>query len=482
MEIRLFNSLTHKKEVFEPIINGEVSLYACGPTVYASPHIGNLRTYIFEDILRRTLENAGYKVKHIENITDVGHLTSDQDAGEDKLEKSSQQSGETVWDIAEKYTQEFKHALNDLNILEPTIWCKATDHIEEQKKLAETLWDKGFLYETADGLYFDTSKLKNYNEFNPKAAAGNVAGARVEKNDEKKSATDFAVWKFSAVDERRQMEWSSPRPFENKMGWPGWHLECSAMSTKYLGQPFDIHCGGVDHLAIHHPNEIAQSEAATETKMCNFWLHGEFLLVDGGRMGKSEGNAFTLVELSAKGFDPMVFRYGCLLTHYRQKMNFTWDALQAAKSAYETLSSYVWEQPANSPVEENGSAFYSTGRAHELADKDMTALDEEVLTYLADDLNTPEAMAAIWRFVKSGIPTALEKKAGVLSAFNILGLSPAPDPYLQEIPTGIKHLLDEREAARQNKDWEQADHLRKQIGDLGYLVEDTAQGQKIRKI
>ncbi len=464
MEIRLFNSLIHKKEVFEPIKKGEVGLYACGPTVYASPHIGNLRTYIFEDVLRRTLENAGYKVKHIENITDVGHLTSDQDAGEDKLEKSSQQSGETVWDIAEKYTQEFKQALQELNILEPTIWCKATDHIDEQKKLAETLWDKGFLYETADGLYFDTSKLKNYNEFNPKAAAGNVAGARVEKNDEKKSATDFAVWKFSPENERRQMEWSSPRPFENKMGFPGWHLECSAMSTKYLGQPFDIHCGGVDHLAIHHPNEIAQSEAALDKKMCNFWLHGEFLLVDGGRMGKSEGNAFTLAELSAKGFNPMVFRYGCLLTHYRQKMNFTWDALQAAKSAYETLSAYTWLDEILPDI------------------KDMTALDEEVLTYLADDLNTPEAMAAIWRFVKSGIPTVLEKKAGVLSAFNILGLSPAPDPYLQEIPTGIKHLLDEREVARQSKDWEQADHLRKQIGDLGYLVEDTAQGQKVRKI
>ena len=462
----MFNSLTHKKEVFKPIRQGEVGLYACGPTVYLSPHIGNLRTYIFEDILRRTLENAGYKVKHIENITDVGHLTSDEDAGEDKLETTSKKSGETVWDIAKKYTNEFNDAIAKLNILPPTIWCKATDHIEEQKKLAEILWDKEYLYETVDGLYFDTSKFKSYNEFNPRAAAGNQAGARVAKNDEKKNPTDFAVWKFSPSGEKRQMEWLSPAPFENKMGFPGWHLECSAMSVKYLGQPFDIHCGGVDHLAIHHPNEIAQSEAALDKKMCNFWLHGEFLLVDGGRMGKSEGNAFTLEELKAKGFDPMVFRYACLLTHYRQKMNFTWEALESAKKAYESLSAFTWAQSANS---------------HELADKGAVALHEEVVGKLADDLNTPEALGALWRFVRSGISTQVEKKAGVLSAFNLLGLITATKPLVTDLPAEIKKLLHERALARNKKDFVTSDSLRQQIVALGYEVEDTAAGQQINK-
>jgi len=467
MEITLFNSLTHKKEVFKPICQGEVGMYACGPTVYLSPHIGNLRTYIFEDVLRRTLEGVGYKVNHIENITDVGHLTSDEDVGEDKLEITSKKSGETVWDIAKKYTNEFNDAIAQLNILPPTTWCKATDHIEEQKKLVEVLWKKGYLYETADGLYFDTSKFKNYNEFNPRAAAGNQEGARVEKNDEKKNPTDFAVWKFSPAGEKRQMEWPSPAPFENKMGFPGWHLECSAMSVKYLGQSFDIHCGGVDHLAIHHPNEIAQAEAASDKKMCNYWLHGEFLLVDGGRMGKSEGNAFTLAELQDKGFDPMVFRYACLLTHYRQKMNFTWEALQAAKIAYENLSSYTWQLSANSC---------------ELADKEMTALDEEVINYLADDLNTAEALGAIWRFVRSNIPTLAEKKAGVLAAFNLLGLIPAASPLVTDIPKEIKKLLDQRNEARKNKDYTSADILRQQISDLGYSVEDTVGGQVIKQL
>lgn len=256
------------------------------------------------------------------------------------------------------------------------------------------------------------------------------------------------------------MEWPSPAPFESKMGFPGWHLECSAMSVKYLGQPFDIHCGGVDHLAIHHPNEIAQSEAATDKKMCNYWLHGEFLLVDGGRMGKSEGNAFTLAELIAKGFDPMVFRYACLLTHYRQKMNFTWDAMASAKTAYEALSAYTW------------------GNDEAVSAK---AILDEVFGKLADDLNTPEAIGALWRFVRSGIPSQAEKKAGVLSVFKLLGLIPASSTLVTDIPPEVQKLLEARATARTNKDYALADTLRQQISALGFAVEDTADGQQIKR-
>ncbi|MBI5465966.1 MAG: cysteine--tRNA ligase, partial [Candidatus Kerfeldbacteria bacterium] len=286
LPLKLYNTLGRKKQEFKPLKPGEVGLYTCGPTVYAAPHLGNLRTYIFEDLLKRTLQVDGFRVKHVMNITDVGHLTSDADEGEDKMEKGAAREGKTVWEIAEHYTDIFKQNLQSLNVLAPDVWCKATDHIPEQIELIRKIEANGFTYQTSDGVYFDTAKLKDYGRLAKLDIKGLKARARVEMNPAKKHPTDFALWKFSPPDKKRQMEWPSPWG----VGFPGWHIECSAMSMKYLGETFDIHCGGIDHIPVHHPNEIAQSEAATSKPLARWWLHGEFLVVDAKRMGKSEDN------------------------------------------------------------------------------------------------------------------------------------------------------------------------------------------------
>lgn len=453
----LYNTLSKKKEEFKPLKNNEVGLYTCGLTVYNYAHIGNLRTYLFEDILKRTLRSNNYQVKHVMNITDVGHLTSDADTGEDKMEKGAKREGKTVWDIAEFYTQAFKQNLVDLNISEPNIWCKATDHIQEQIDLIKRLEKKGFTYRTSDGIYFNTSKFPEYGKLTDQNLAELKEGARVDKNPEKKNPTDFALWKFSPKDKKRAMEWDSPWG----KGFPGWHIECSAISMKYLGEQFDIHCGAVDHIPIHHTNEIAQAKAATGKKFVNFWVHGEFLVIGPDeKMAKSKENFITLQTIKEKGFDPLAFRYLVLGTHYRKKLTFSWEALEAAQNAFENLTAFAAEygQP-------------NIGCAE---------FEQQFSEAINDDLNTPKALAVVWDLLKSDYPDEA-KKASLLKFDEVLGLSLKSAIPLVEIPEDIKKLVKQREKYRQNKEWEAADKLRLDIAKAGFKINDSPAGPVLKK-
>lgn len=463
--LKLYNTLTRRKEEFQSLREQEVGLYTCGPTVYDYAHIGNLRTYIFEDILRRVLEYNNYRVKHVMNITDVGHLTGDNlgdaDLGEDRMEMSAQRTGKSAWELAALYTEAFFRDTERLNILKPHIVCKATDHISEQLALIKKLEAKGFTYKISDGIYFDVSKFPNYGELAGQRLEEKAAGARVGVNPEKRHPADFALWKFSPIEgaQRRQMEWESPWG----VGFPGWHLECSAMSTKYLGQPFDIHCGGVDHIYTHHPNEIAQSEAAEGVKMVNYWLHGEFMTVEGRRMGKSEGNAYLLEELVARGFEPLAFRYLCLNTHYRIQLNFTWKSLEGARTALERLREHLRNAR---------SAGGLGGSIPEVREKFSEAIH--------DDLNIPQALGVLWEFVRSQ-QSPLHKLAALLDLDRVLGLglNEIKSGAELKVPLEIQELLAQRERARQQKNFKEADALRAKIAELGYEVIDTPQGSKV---
>jgi cysteinyl-tRNA synthetase len=431
-------------------------MYTCGPTVYDYAHIGNLRTYIFEDTLRRVLEFNGYKVKHVMNITDVGHLTSDADTGEDRMEKGARRTGKSAWEIAEIYTEEFKKDLRRLNILEPTIWCKATDHIQDQIEFIKCIERKGFTYRTSDGIYFDTSKLPDYGYLARLDIEGLQAGARIEIG-EKRHPTDFALWKFSPPDQKRQMEWDSPWG----VGFPGWHIECSAMSAKYLGPFFDIHCGGEDHISVHHTNEIAQTQACFGTRLANFWMHGYFLLIDESRMGKSAGNFLRLQTLIDRGYDPLAWRYFCLNAHYRAKLNFNWEGLDGAARSLDRLRTavYEWGQPG---VVDEGYL-------------------EKFTEMVNDDLNMPRAMAVVWDLVRSDLP-ASTKKATVLVFDKVLGLRLEEwQPEEEVIPQEILDLVEKRQQARAEKRWQEADALRQQVVAAGYEIEDTPQSPRVRR-
>jgi len=452
--MKLYNSLTHKLEEFSPIKKGKVGMYTCGPTVYNFAHIGNLRTYVFEDLLKRVLIYNGYKVKQTMNITDVGHLTSDADEGEDKMEKGAKREGKTAWEIATFYTNAFKKDLADLNILEPEIWCRATDHIKEQIKLIKKLEKKGFTYQTADGIYFDTSKLADYGKMVNLKNQDLRAGARVDVGD-KKNTTDFALWKFSPKLEQRQMEWESPWG----KGFPGWHIECSAMSVKYLGQPFDIHCGGIDHVSVHHTNEIAQSEAANGKPLANYWLHGEYLLMEKDKMAKSGENFLTLDKLKTKSISPLAYRYFLLQTHYRQQLTFSWIALQAAQNGLKH--------------------FYETAKAIAKNDRavDDRRLQEQFLTHINNDLDLPGALALIWETMK-------EKKINLstlLKFDRIFGLKIEEETNkpAAPVPAEAQKLLDLRQTARADKDWKKSDELRKKIEALGFTIKDEKGGTNI---
>lgn len=452
--LHLYNSLSKEKEKFTPLHPPEVGLYTCGPTVYDFAHIGNLRTYVFEDILKRVLKYNGFQVHHVMNITDVGHLTDDADAGEDKMEKGSRREGKTAWEIAEFYASAFKENLRDLNILEPTLWCKATDHIPEQIKLIEKLTDKGFTYTTSDGIYFDTTKLSDYGKLVNLQAQELQAGVRVDMG-EKKNPHDFALWKFTAEGEKRQMEWEA----FGKKGFPGWHIECSAMAMKYLGEQFDIHCGGIDHKPVHHTNEIAQSEAATGIQpWVRYWMHGEFLTVDEGRMGKSQGNFITLQTLVEKGFDPLAYRYFLLLAHYRRQLSFSWEALTAAQNGLHNLRKKIAEIPDHVAKDQHHSQLF--------------------LEAINDDLNMPEALATLWNGVKEGTLSV----ETIIHFDKVLGLNlHQPKEEESPLPESIQKLLNERIVARDNKDWGKSDELRDQILAAGYELEDTKDGQKVKK-
>ena len=454
MTLKLYDTYERKLREFVPLEPGRVGLYTCGPTVYDYAHIGNLRTYIFEDFLRRVLEFNGYVVNQVMNITDVGHLVSDSDTGEDKMEKGSRRTGKTAEEIAEQYTQAFRNDLARLNIIDPTIWCRATDHIQEQIDFVSCIEKKGYTYQTSDGIYFDTTKLSDYGTLGRLDIDGLRAGSRIDMG-EKKNVTDFALWKFSPKDKQRQMEWDSPWG----VGFPGWHIECSAMSAKYLGEFFDIHCGGEDHINVHHTNEIAQTEACYGTRLANFWMHGYFLQLDTERMSKSSGEFLRLDTLVEKGYDPLAYRYFCLNANYRSKLTFTWDGLDSASTSLERLrqSVYSWGVPGN-------------------VDEDFM---DKFAAQINEDLNMPRAIAVAWDLVRSDLPDA-SKKATILEFDRVLGLQFADwAPKSTDIPADIQALVDKRQAARTSKDWALADELREQINELGYEVEDRPDGPRL---
>lgn len=452
--LSLYNSLTKQKEDFHPLLPGQVGLYTCGPTVYDYAHIGNLRTYTFEDILKRVLKYNNYSVNHVMNITDVGHLTDDGDNGEDKMEKGSRRDGKTAWEIAEFYTKKFQENLKDLNILEPSIWCKATDHIPEQIAMVETLMDKGFTYTTSDGIYFDTTKIPDYGKLVNLQNQELEAGARVDMG-EKKNPHDFALWKFTAEGEKRQMEWMA----FGRMGFPGWHIECSAMATKYLGEQFDIHCGGIDHKPVHHTNEIAQTESTTGVQpWVKIWMHGEFLNDQTGKMSKSKGDFLTLEVLKQKGFDPLAYRYFLLSAHYRKQLSFSFEALEAAQNGLNNLRRKIAEIPDHVAKDQHHS--------------------EAFLAAINDDLNMPEALAVVWNGVKEGT-LSIET---IIHFDKVLGLNlHQRDITPEPIPDFIQKLVDERTLAREAKDFKRSDELRDQIIKEGYELEDTKEGQKVKK-
>ncbi|MEW5988887.1 MAG: cysteine--tRNA ligase [Chloroflexota bacterium] len=489
MTLRLFDTYTRRVRDFEPLRPPEVGLYTCGLTVYDYAHIGNLRTYIFEDILRRVLEFNGYQVKHVQNITDVGHLVSDADTGEDKMEKGSRRTGRSAWEIAEFYTQAFREDLHHLNILEPTIWCRATDHIPEQIEFIRCLETKGFVYRTLDGLYFDTSQLADYGYLARLDVAGLQAGARIDVG-EKRHPTDFALWKFSPPDQKRQMEWDSPWG----MGFPGWHIECSAMAAKYLGSYFDIHCGGEDHIPVHHTNEIAQTEGCHGTRLANFWLHGHFLQLDEAKMAKSAGGFLRLQTLIERGYDPMAYRFFCLGALYRAKLNFTWEGLDGAATALNRLrlAAHSWGPagdagwPADNADRRGSARMNETKLSGNLRSSASSAFYQADAGYLAqfteeinDDLNLPRALAVTWELVKSELPPAV-KKATLLQFDRVLGLRLAEwQPAEETAPADILSLVQQRQQARLEKRWKDADALREQVRAAGYEIEDTPQGPRV---
>ena len=458
MPLHLYDTYRREIRAFAPLEEGAVRMYACGPTVYDYAHIGNLRTYLFEDVLRRALEFCGYQVRHVINITDVGHLVSDADEGEDKMERGARREGESAAKIAGRYTRAFKEDFRALNMLEPHVWCRATEHIAEQIADIAEIEKRGYAYITSDGVYFDTSKQESYGYLARLNRAGIAPGARVALG-EKRNATDFALWKFSPPGEKRQMEWESPWG----TGFPGWHIECSAMAVKYLGKKFDIHCGGKDHIPVHHANEIAQSEARHGTTLANFWMHGYFLETAEAKMSKSDGEFLRLQSLIDRGYTPADFRYLCLSAHYRSDLKFTWESLDAAAAALGRLREFghEWGEAA---AEVNAEA--------------VDAFSEAIFA----DLNTPRALAAVWELSKRDLPNAV-KKAALLHFDRVLGLGLGEwRPDAVEAPAEVAELARRREAARAARDWEEADRLREAIRAHGFELEDTPAGAKLRVI
>ena len=452
--LKLYNTLTRKKEEFKPIKKGEVGMYTCGPTVYWYQHIGNLRSYIFADILKRVLLWKGYKVKQVMNVTDVGHLTSDADEGEDKMEKAAAKEKKSAKEIADYYWKIFREDFKKLNISEPDIWCKATEHIKEQIELIKKLEKKGYTYKTSDGIYFNTLKLKDYGKLARLKIEKLEAGKRIAVG-EKKNKTDFALWKFSKEGEKRQQEWGSPFG----VGFPGWHIECSAMSMKYLGEHFDIHTGGEDHIPIHHTNEIAQSEAATGKKFVNYWLHGAFLTFKGEKVSKSKGGLYTISELEEKGFSPLAYRYFTFTAHYKTPLNFSIENLKQAQQAYKRLKNIVSEI------------------------KDDKQINQKYLDkfefVINNDLDLPSALAVLWELVRD--KKAKGKYRTIEKIDEVFGLNLLKKDK-QEVPKEILKLAEEREKARKETNFELADKLREELKKKGWQVEDTEKGSKVKKI
>ena len=460
--LKIYNTLTRKKDVFKPIKGGEVGMYTCGPTVYWYPHIGNMRAYLFADTLKRVLLYGGYKVKQIMNITDVGHLTSGADSGDDRMEKAALKEGKSAKEIADFYFNAFCADLEKLNISKPDKWTKATEHIKEQIELIKKLEEKGNTYKTSDGIYFDSLKFKNYAKLAKLDIKGLKAGKRIAIGD-KKNKTDFALWKFSSGEEKRQQEWKSPWG----IGFPGWHIECSAMSMKYLGEHFDIHTGGIDHVPIHHTNEIAQSESATGKKFVNYWVHNDFLMFKGEKVSKSKGGLYTISELQELGYQPMHYRYLFLLTQYNKPLNFSIENLDSAKNAYEKLKRKIIELKKES---------------HKGIDKTKEYIDEFEKA-INDDLNMPLTIQILWKVIDD-FDFDSQKKIKMIEKFDsVFGLRMDEMQDVIVIASKeLEHLMNEREKLRKEKKWVEADILRGRIKEKGYNVIDTDEGQKLEKV
>ncbi|MEX0932495.1 MAG: cysteine--tRNA ligase [Candidatus Pacearchaeota archaeon] len=445
MNLKIYNTLSRKKESFKPINKNSVGIYSCGPTVYWYQHIGNMRTYIMNDVLKRILLYGGYRVKHVMNYTDVGHLTSDADEGEDKIEKAAKKEGKNAKDIAEYYRKFFEKEAKELNIIRPDVTPKATEHIKEQIKLIKILEKKGFAYKASDGIYFDSSKIKNYGKLGRINKEEIKAGKRIAVK-EKKNKTDFALWKFSDSKEKRQQEWKSPWG----IGFPGWHIECSAMSMKYLGSHFDIHTGGMDHIPVHHTNEIAQSESVTGKKFVNYWIHGAMLNFKGEKISKSSGGLYTVTELEKKGFNPLDLRYLYLTTHYRKPLEFSLENLEYAKKSLGRIKNII-----SKLKDEKGS---------------NKRYLKEFEKSINEDLNMPEALQVLWRLLRD--EGAKRKSHTIKEMDKVLGLDLLKNDELK-IPEKIKKIAEKRKIVRKEKDWKESDKLRDEINSLGYLIEDN---------
>ena len=468
MKLTFYNTLTRKKEEFHSIDEKRVRMYSCGPTVYSYAHIGNFRTYIFMDTLRRVLKYNGYELKHVMNITDVGHLESDADEGEDKMEKAARKEKKDPYEIANFYTKIFLKDMEKLNIDKPEIITKATENISQMIDYVKEIIKNGYAYETSKGIYFDISKLDKYPVLSNRKLDDQIAGARVDVDPEKKNPYDFALW--IKAPENHIMKWESPWG----LSYPGWHLECSTMVSRFLGEEFDIHTGGVDHIPTHHENEIAQSKGATGKIPAHVWMHCEYLQVDGGKMSKSLGNTYTISQLQEKGISPLAFKLFCFTAHYRNKLNFTFEGAYGAQKALERLyDSYVKNVNGADDVEEDVIKEY----------------EEKFLSYINDDMNMPGAMSVVWDIARNTKKSA--KFANLLLKFDeVLGLDMKnAEKYLvkfkqndsEELPAEIKKLVEERKNARAEKNWAKSDEIRDKIISLGYSIKDTKDGIIVKK-
>ena len=475
--MKLYNTLTKKVEEFKPIKEKEVKLYHCGPTVYWTQHIGNLRGMFCADLMVRTFRYLEYEVKHVRNYTDVGHLTSDTDIGEDKMEKGARREGLKPTEIAEKYIRIFETDTQELNILEPTVKPRATEHIQDMIEMTKTLIDKNYAYTTDLAVYFDISKVKDYTKLSGQILEKNIQSAGKSKvsDPQKKHPNDFALWFFKTGTHKNAIQyWPSPfsSPLvENGQGFPGWHIECSAMSKKYLGNTLDIHMGGIEHIPVHHTNEIAQSESANEVEFANYWLHNEHLLVDNKKMAKSEGTSHSLLEIKEKGFNPLSLRYLFLTAHYRSKLNFTWKSLEASQNALNKLYDFI-ALPDTAIAEKSqlNSKIELQNEAQITAD-----YKKQFIEALENNLDTPRTLAIIWEMIKSKEIGHDNKKASLLKFDKVLGLD--FDKVKKEeikISDDVKKLIEQREEARKNKDWEKADKLRDKIKKKGLAVKDKS--------
>ena len=462
--LKIYNTLTREKEEFKSINEKEVRVYSCGPTVYSTAHIGNMRAYVFMDNLRKVLKYNGYSLKHVMNITDVGHLTSDADTGEDKMEKAAKERNIDPMEIAREITAKFMEDTKKLNIEIPEVVAKATEHIKEMEEYVAKIMENGYAYETSKGIYFDTSKLPSYGELSRVNLEKQMAGARIELDEEKRNPLDFALW--IKAPENHIMKW------ESRYGvcYPGWHIECSAMGNKYLGTTFDIHTGGVDHIPIHHENEIAQAKGAYGENPAKYWMHNEFLLIDGGKMSKSLNNVYTIDTLIERGLEPLAYRYLTYTAHYRNKLNFTWDGIEASQKSLKKLREAY-------DMHKNGTDIVDEEKLNEYKVRFENAIN--------DDLNFPMALAVVWEMARQkehskAIADLMLEMDKVLS----LDIDKKEEKEEKEnlIPEEIQSLLEERKIVRDNKDFKTSDEIRDRLKDMGYIVKDTKEGQVIEKI